>query len=82
VASVANTESWNGTTWTEVNDLNTAKMLIQQEAGIQTAALAFLVDFHHRVQQELQHRILEWNKLDNKLIDLNVRQKEVCRWSR
>jgi hypothetical protein len=34
------TESWNGTNWTEVNDLNTARKAL---AGVelQTSALAF-----------------------------------------
>jgi hypothetical protein len=36
----ANTESWNGTSWTEVNDLNTARRFLQG-AGIQTSALGF-----------------------------------------
>jgi len=38
--SLANTESWNGTNWTEVNDLNTARRNMGA-AGIQTAALTF-----------------------------------------
>jgi hypothetical protein len=60
--NVANNESWNGTSWTELNDLNTARMHYQV-AGTNTAALAFggsgPVD--HRC-----NRILEWYKLDNK----------------
>jgi hypothetical protein len=34
------TESYNGTSWTEVNDLNTARYDLAG-AGIQTSALAF-----------------------------------------
>jgi hypothetical protein len=34
------TESWNGTSWTEVNDLNTARKKLGG-AGTQPAALAF-----------------------------------------
>ena len=34
------TESWNGTNWTEVNDLNTARNALGA-AGIQSAALGF-----------------------------------------
>ncbi|BCV03071.1 MAG: hypothetical protein CM15mV60_450 [uncultured marine virus] len=34
------TESWNGTNWTEVNDLNT-KRFVLAGAGTQTSALAF-----------------------------------------
>jgi hypothetical protein len=34
------TESWNGTSWTEVNDLNTARSRLIA-AGTQTAALGF-----------------------------------------
>jgi hypothetical protein len=34
------TESWNGTSWTEVNDLNTARYLLAG-AGSTTAGLAF-----------------------------------------
>jgi hypothetical protein len=33
-------ESWNGTSWTEVNDLNTARGFICNGAGTATAALA------------------------------------------
>jgi hypothetical protein len=33
------TESWNGNSWTEVNDLNTARRALQEQE--QTAALAF-----------------------------------------
>ena len=36
---VANTESWNGTSWTEVNDLNTATSSLRG-GGTQTSALA------------------------------------------
>jgi hypothetical protein len=36
----AETESWNGTSWTEVNDLNTARWNLAG-AGINTSALAF-----------------------------------------
>jgi hypothetical protein len=28
---VGNTESWNGTSWTELNDLNTARSELYQE---------------------------------------------------
>ena len=38
--TVANTESWNGTAWTEVNDLNTARTLTGQGFGTYTAAIA------------------------------------------
>jgi hypothetical protein len=34
------TESWNGTSWTELNDLNTARDFLGG-AGTQTSALAF-----------------------------------------
>jgi hypothetical protein len=37
--SVANTELYNGTSWTEVNDLNTARERISPAANTQTAAL-------------------------------------------
>jgi hypothetical protein len=36
----ATTESWNGTSWTEVNDLNQARQGIGG-AGTQTSALGF-----------------------------------------
>ena len=36
----AETESWNGTNWTETGDLNTARRSLAG-AGTQTAALAF-----------------------------------------
>jgi len=38
--TTANTESWNGSAWTEVNDLNTGRANIAG-SGLQTAALAF-----------------------------------------
>jgi hypothetical protein len=37
---LSNTETWNGTSWTEVNDLNTARRIFGG-AGTNTAALAF-----------------------------------------
>ena len=37
---VANTESWDGSSWTEVNDLNQARYVLQS-VGTSTAALAF-----------------------------------------
>jgi len=37
----AHTESYNGTSWSELNDLNTAKRQVLQGLGTQTAALAF-----------------------------------------
>jgi hypothetical protein len=37
---LTNTESYNGTSWTEVNDLNTARKTFAG-AGTQTLALAF-----------------------------------------
>ena len=39
-ALTANTETWNGSSWTEVNDLNTARSS-HGGAGIYTAALMF-----------------------------------------
>ena len=35
------TETWNGTNWTEVNNLNTARAAFVGETGVNTAALAF-----------------------------------------
>jgi hypothetical protein len=40
VIQKAETESWNGTSWTEVNNLNTARATLAG-TGTQTAALAF-----------------------------------------
>ena len=40
VTPLGNTESWNGTSWTELNDLNTARDR-PGGAGTQTKALAF-----------------------------------------
>ena len=37
--NVAGTESWNGTNWTEVNDLNLARYQLNG-AGIYTAVVA------------------------------------------
>ena len=40
--TVANTENWNGTSWTEVNDLNTARQNLGGSGqGTNTLALAF-----------------------------------------
>ena len=38
--AIANTELWNGTSWTEVNDLNTGRNQMGP-AGTATSALAF-----------------------------------------
>jgi len=38
---VGNTESYDGSSWSEVSDLNTAKRQVNQGLGTQTAALAF-----------------------------------------
>jgi len=38
--TTAQTESWNGSSWTEVNDLNTARTSVVG-SGIQTATLAY-----------------------------------------
>ena len=37
----AQTESWNGTSWTEVNDLNTARLQLAGAGDTNTEALAF-----------------------------------------
>jgi len=39
--NLANTESYNGSTWTEVNDLNTAKRFMAGVGADNTSALAF-----------------------------------------
>jgi hypothetical protein len=41
VPVLANTESWNGTSWTEVNDLNTAREQAGGAGTDNTSALAF-----------------------------------------
>ena len=41
------TESWNGTSWTEVADLNTARMNGAGSAGTQTSALFLLEKMVH-----------------------------------
>jgi hypothetical protein len=41
-ATVGNNESWNGTTWTELGDLNSARQYLSGcGAGTNTAALSF-----------------------------------------
>ena len=40
-APTAVTETWNGTNWTEVNDLNTGRDATLAGAGTNTAALGF-----------------------------------------
>jgi hypothetical protein len=39
-ASIGNTESWNGTSWTEVADLNTARSNLGGAGTDNTASLA------------------------------------------
>jgi hypothetical protein len=41
VLVTAVTESWNGTSWTELNDLNTARDLLGGAGNDNTSALAF-----------------------------------------
>jgi hypothetical protein len=53
-------ESWNGTSWTEVTDINTARASLGA-AGSQTAALAFR---WRSTIYTANTRILEWNYLD------------------
>ena len=40
-ATNANTEIWNGTNWTEVNDLNQGRHFPGSSGGVYTSALAF-----------------------------------------
>ena len=40
-ARVANVESWNGTNWTEVNDINTARSGLEAVGADNTSSLAF-----------------------------------------
>jgi hypothetical protein len=49
----------NGTSWTEVNDLNTARRQLRG-AGTQTSALGF----GGTPPGHCNYRILEWNELD------------------
>jgi hypothetical protein len=56
------TESWNGTSWTAVKAINTARNGTAGSSGTQTAALAFGGYKHHLLQQ--QQNLMEWNKLD------------------
>jgi hypothetical protein len=44
-ATTAATEEYNGSTWTSVNSMNTARRYVGG-AGTQTAALAFGGDYH------------------------------------
>jgi hypothetical protein len=39
--NVGNTESYNGTSWTELNDLNTARRNLSGAGATNTAALSF-----------------------------------------
>ncbi len=41
-SNAAKTESWDGSTWTEVNDLNTAKEMLELVLELQTAGIYFL----------------------------------------
>jgi hypothetical protein len=58
-----NNESYNGTTWTELNDLNTARYALAGAGESNTAALAFGGLLLHPAVQALTEN-LEWNKLD------------------
>jgi hypothetical protein len=51
---------WNGSAWTEVADLNTARWK-PAGFGAYTAAICLVEKALHLIQQ---YRILEWNKLD------------------
>jgi hypothetical protein len=57
------TEEYNGSTWTSVNSMNTARLLLAG-CGIQTAALAF-GGIDHTCYYRSNRRI-RWNKLGNK----------------
>ncbi len=58
---VANTETWNGTSWTEVNDLNTSMQQLAGDgtaagsAGTQTSALAFGGNPGQAVEEGMDH---------------------------
>jgi hypothetical protein len=56
------TESWNGTSWTELNDLNTARQN-GGCGGTNTAALSFS-GTNSVGSPTAQTEKLEWNKLD------------------
>ena len=62
--STAVTESYNGTSWTEVNDLNTAREAMGSSGISNTSALAFGgVTYPGATNQALTEK-LEWIKLD------------------
>jgi hypothetical protein len=44
VPNIALTETWNGTSWYEVNDLNNGRSSISGTGATNTAALAILVE--------------------------------------
>jgi hypothetical protein len=48
------TEFWNGTSWTEVNDLATARRGLGSGTGSHQAHGLFLVVMHHRVMLQTQ----------------------------
>ena len=41
-SNYAQTESWNGSAWTEQNDLNTARNFLWRSGGTQPSALAWV----------------------------------------
>ena len=55
--SVAQTETWNGTSWTELNDLNTCKICSRWIGTVNNTALCFSGgrDFHGQQQHKQNH---------------------------
>ena len=69
----ANSESYNGTSWTETNDLNTAKYLLSG-SGTSTAALAFAGDTDPGLKAETE----SWNGTSwTEVNDLNTARSSV-----
>ena len=66
--SFANTESWNGTSWTESKDLNTGRNAIMLSRNVQTAAIALVV-----INPSVKHCRKEWDGTSwTEVTDLNT----------
>ena len=55
LTSESKAESWDGTSWTEVGDLNTAEMMLEQE---QTSMLLYLLE---EILHQLRAIQKDWN---------------------
>ena len=61
----AKTESWNGTSWTEVNDLNTSRRFLNGAGANNTSALAMLGNQPGSPTQTEEWNGTNWSNKEN-----------------